>query len=543
MHLMDQKLKPIVTHCKMNEANCYRNCSLIGRPEKMRRGLLCTAFVNVFVLIASSLAIMCQSLKRPFAIAVSFIVISQIIPSTIAQISAGLLDSASSITASSTHHEKQCQSEDAKYSNTAGCWCSNYDKKCNNGDVYLQINLGGTYKITKVGVKSCKWKEYITSYKLKYYYNSWTWYNNQESLTGNNGCCSEISTDLNPIIIATQIRLYPLSASGWCSTNLELYGYPWTPTQSPTSAPTPAPTPNPTNKPTSNPTAKPTDKPTSNPTNNPTDKPTKNPTNNPTVTPTHGPTTHPSTPGPTLVIYADVPTNRPTYNERIVTNSEITETESDHQQASDSTTGGIAIDLEIILITSGVLLVICCICVIFCFWYRKEKVWKEMRLMSNAHLGKPLMSNEAVPNKNGVQMQQLGNPYHTGNLLAVDAQNLREWTMSSKDSWDIGQNGLNSQYKTTLSVPFAPERSHGESISVDDLELVKSIDNDYQTVNGETRGNGELLVTEEQLNDEGVPNNDEAEISVLTPGDEFEKADEEIEVSASYTKDTHGFIE
>eukprot|EP01083_Nonionella_stella_P112204 329759_1 len=268
-------------------------------------------------------------------LAISILVLSHIILNTEGQSSYGLVDGATSISATSTFTSDGCQPADAKYSVSDECWCS-ATQDCSDNPI-LTINLGAIYKITRVGVKSCSWVEYLTSYKIQYYYGAtWTWYKNGQSLTGNNGCCTETATWLSPLVIATHIRLYPLTAQSWCSTNFEVYGYPWTPTESPTHAPTPrptlttrspthAPTKNPTSAPTSAPTVNPTPAPTANPTPRPTQAPTNNPTSvptnapsmvptfspthNPTFTPTHNPTLHPTkhtTTAPTLT-----PTNAP----------------------------------------------------------------------------------------------------------------------------------------------------------------------------------------------------------------------------------------
>eukprot|EP01083_Nonionella_stella_P029861 82051_1 len=213
----------------------------------------------------------------------------------------GLVGGAISISATSTYEGKSCEPADTKYSNTKECWCSN-TQTCTDTPI-LTVNLGSIHKITKVGVKSCSFNEYITSYKIQYYDGTWTWYNNGASLTGNSGCCSETATSLTPTVFATQIRIYPLAAQSWCSTNFEVYGYP--PTASPTPAPTPTPTRR-TKRPTVSPTPSPTPGPTPSPTPAPTFSPTPSPTPAPTINPTNAPTT-PPTDTPT-----DIPTNAPT---------------------------------------------------------------------------------------------------------------------------------------------------------------------------------------------------------------------------------------
>eukprot|EP01083_Nonionella_stella_P189291 699700_1 len=247
---------------------------------------------------------------------VSFLILSQMILHIEGQSSYGLVGGATSISATSTYNGKECEPADTKYSNSKECWCSNTND-CSDNPI-LTINLGGLHRITRVGVKSCSWKEYLTSYKIQSYYaGAWTWYKSGQSLTGNSGCCTERSTSLSPIIEATHIRLYPLTAQSWCSTNFEVYGYPWTPTESPTPAPTSAPTPSPTlptRSPTPAPTTNPTSAPTPAPTANPTPAPTANPTPSPTPAPTN-PTTNPTT-SPTNPTRAPTPspTPAPTHN-------------------------------------------------------------------------------------------------------------------------------------------------------------------------------------------------------------------------------------
>eukprot|EP01083_Nonionella_stella_P314990 1136552_1 len=272
-----------------------------------------------------------MSQLRVLKLAISLLLIFLMIPRLNAQTSDPLLDGAISITASSVLNSPQCQPTGAKYSNMTNCWCSN-DQDCNSA--YLEVNLGGNYMITNVGVKACTTTpyEYITSYKIMYYNGvQWQWYNNQQILTGNNGCCGETLTYLNAFD-ATSIRMYPLTSVAWCSTHFEAYGYPWSPTlnptKSPTQKPTPKPTPKPTKRPTSNPTKRPTPKPTPNPTKRPTTKnptanpaptsiqtPTSKPTSKPTVKPTSNPTKRPTpkpTPNPAAAPTTPRPTDKPT---------------------------------------------------------------------------------------------------------------------------------------------------------------------------------------------------------------------------------------
>eukprot|EP01083_Nonionella_stella_P314987 1136549_1 len=239
-----------------------------------------------------------MSQLRVLKLAISLLLIFLMIPRLNAQTSDPLLDGAISITASSVLNSPQCQPTGAKYSNMTNCWCSN-DQDCNSA--YLEVNLGGNYMITNVGVKACTTTpyEYITSYKIMYYNGvQWQWYNNQQILTGNNGCCGETLTYLNAFD-ATSIRMYPLTSVAWCSTHFEAYGYPWSPTLNPTKNPTKRPTSNPTKRPTPKPTPNPTKRPTSNPTKRPTPNPTKRPTTkNPTANP--APTSIQPTSNPTL---------------------------------------------------------------------------------------------------------------------------------------------------------------------------------------------------------------------------------------------------
>eukprot|EP01083_Nonionella_stella_P305622 1066889_1 len=169
--------------------------------------------------------IMCPSLHN-LRFAISFFVLSQMILSTEGQNSYALVGGATSISATSIlDGDDACQPADAKYNLGNECWCSN-TQDCSDNPI-LTIDLGSIHQITSVAVMSCSWEEYITSYKIEYYYDdSWAWYKNGESLTGNNGCCTERQASLSPAVIATKIRLYPLTAHSWCSTNFEAYGYP-----------------------------------------------------------------------------------------------------------------------------------------------------------------------------------------------------------------------------------------------------------------------------------------------------------------------------
>eukprot|EP01083_Nonionella_stella_P177056 621249_1 len=233
--------------------------------------------------------------RRPLYSMCLAIVLLAMIPNAEGQISNALLDGTTSIVASSVFSDISCQPMDVKYSRTDQCWCS-ASSTCDTG-VYIEVTFPQIHKITKVGLKECSFStfnEYITSYKIEYYYlDSWKWYNNGETLTGNSDACRytcESTTDLTTII-ATKIRMYPLTAESWCSTQMELYGYPWTPTVAPTSNPT-HPTPTPTTAPSDSPTVAPTSNPT-----HPTPTPTTAPSDSPTVAPTSNPT-HP-TPTPT----------------------------------------------------------------------------------------------------------------------------------------------------------------------------------------------------------------------------------------------------
>eukprot|EP01083_Nonionella_stella_P138770 422396_1 len=242
--------------------------------------------------------------RRPLysmRLSIVLLIISQMIPNAEGQISNALLDGATSIAASSTYSgtgDSSCQPEGVKYSHTDQCWCSDLET-CGTGTVYIEVALAQIHKITKVGLKECSFStfnEYITSYKIEYYYlDSWKWYNNGETLTGNSAACRytcESTTDLITII-ATKIRMYPLTAESWCSTQMELYGYPWTPTIAPTITPIVAPTSNPTH-PTPTPTTAPSDSPSAAPSTSPSST-SANPTSAPSIAPSITPTIVPST--------------------------------------------------------------------------------------------------------------------------------------------------------------------------------------------------------------------------------------------------------
>eukprot|EP01083_Nonionella_stella_P017547 49101_1 len=282
----------------------------------------------------------------------------QMISSTEGLSSVGLVDTATSITATSVYvdktHTNLCQPADIAYSLPDRCWCSD-TAQCTD-DPILTIQLGDTYTITKLGVKACSWpsnlswgNESVTSYKMSYYHdNTWTWYNNSQSLQGNNGCCEEEVAYLSPVVIATQIRMHPLSATTWCSSNFEVYGYPLThaPTSEPTFNPIMEPTLEPTLYPTMEPTSftanpsvmtleptinptippslspsmytiEPTHHPTNPPSRFPTTNPTSNPTRNPTFYPTMEPTIHPTIQPTITTANPSMRTHEPTLNPTI----------------------------------------------------------------------------------------------------------------------------------------------------------------------------------------------------------------------------------
>eukprot|EP01083_Nonionella_stella_P023712 65609_1 len=208
--------------------------------------------------------------------------------------------------------DKYCYVKDVVYQDIKWdedlCWCSR-TKTCDDSP-WMEANLGKIYQVTDIGVSPCEWKksEWVQTYKVRYKLrssSSWQWYNNGASLTGNNRCnsesdCTEKKTALaNGGFSAQFVRIYPLTASSSCSTNVEIYGHnTFAPTPKPTTKPTPKLTPKPTSKPTPKPTPKPTSKPTPTPTHKHTSKHTSNPTNNPTKAPSNAPIL-PPTPGPT----------------------------------------------------------------------------------------------------------------------------------------------------------------------------------------------------------------------------------------------------
>eukprot|EP01083_Nonionella_stella_P102796 292792_1 len=323
---------------------------------------------------------------------------------------------------------------------------------------------------------------------------------------------------------------YPFTSKSACWNTLQ--------TTQPTIQPIKYITDNPTNNPTS------TTSPSAHPSTVPTHEPTSHPiTNGPSIHPSKYPTQTPSTARPTL--HVNVRTPSPTNHERSVTDHVIMETthgKKEDMNSSDNSSG-MSMDLDVILITVGVLLVGCCICLFLCYWYRKERMWKELRHVvydqeRSVHLGKPLMNDAPLKGQNVIQ---IFDSYDANNLLVPDG------TQNMINSSSLGlQTGNATQ--TVSFTGIAPEKSHGESISLvdgeamylgdGDLALVKEINKEHQTRNGDHEALDEdaFLVT-----------GDEGEIhGVVTPGVDLEMSDhdEENDLATSFTKQsTRGFIE
>ena len=117
----------------------------------------------------------------------------------------------------------------AAYS-SGSSWSSYYDAseiESIAGDEYLQIDFLTTVQIAAIGTKGgVDYEEWVTSYKLSYSDDSvsWTWYNNEEILTGNEDTSTEKVNKLISPIIAQYIRIYPMTATYWVGMRLEAYG-------------------------------------------------------------------------------------------------------------------------------------------------------------------------------------------------------------------------------------------------------------------------------------------------------------------------------
>jgi len=232
--------------------------------------------------------------------------------------------------------DQYCQLDDIHYQNldfdNDKCWCSATDTCSDNPFAQVWFNTAW-YSITHVGVRACAWKsdEHVDRYKVGYHDGSgWryvggtslssaTVYDVSSSIGCGKSSCTNPPAQSIGTVNCQGIRLYPISASTHCSTNMEIYGSPVpaptnpptpkpttttttkNPTKQPTKMPTKMPTKNPTNPPTTTTTTKnPTKIPTKIPTKQPTELPTKQPTKPPTKQPTESPTPRPTDPGTIL---------------------------------------------------------------------------------------------------------------------------------------------------------------------------------------------------------------------------------------------------
>eukprot|EP01083_Nonionella_stella_P191515 708782_1 len=323
---------------------------------------------------------------------------------------------------------------------------------------------------------------------------------------------------------------YPFTSKSACWNTLQ--------TTQPTIQPIKYITDNPTNNPTS------TTSPSAHPSTVPTHEPTSHPiTNEPSIHPSKYPTQTPSTARPTL--HVNVRTPSPTNHERIVTDHVIKKTthgKKEDMNSSDNSSG-MSMDLDVILITVGVLLVGCCICLFLCYWYRKERMWKELRHVvydqeRSVHLGKPLMNDAPLKGQNVIQIFDS----YDANKSFVPAVSIK-----TKDSWDTPNAEEALISKRTLSL-CDDHASVGESMDVKDLDVVAGM-NEFN----ETHGNAlhKLLCLEVDTDegsgvtgDGGEMHDDEEEI--LAPGIGLEISDhnEENDLATSLPKqNTQGFIE
>eukprot|EP01083_Nonionella_stella_P079910 219366_1 len=334
------------------------------------------------------------------------------------------------------------------------------------------------------------------------------------------------------------------------------YGLIMQKTDSPTPKPTPNPTKKPTAKPTSNPTVKPTPNPTYNPTYTPTPKPTTNPSVYPSTTPTYNPTSHPITDEPSAhpskyptrapstgrpTLYVKVRTHPPTYPEQMVTDSApvIVTVEATPDKKEDSSTdsisSGISIDLDDLLIVVSALLVLCCICIFLCYWYRKERIWKELLhdQERSVHLSKPLMNDVPRAGQDGIR---IFGSYDSNNLFVFDGshgsgmQNVIESSINSKDSnsW-----APQKSHGASIAISLCDDRSSvGKARDVEDLDVVLVVN---ATHGNALKGNG-VDMNRLSNDDEFVVTGDEGEIS--TPGVGLEMNDQD-----EVKQNTQAFIE
>ena len=95
------------------------------------------------------------------------------------------------------------------------------------GEEYLQIDLLAQAQILAIGTKGGDpWYGWVESYKLRYSEDShiWTWYNDEEILTGNEDQDTEQLNILTSPITTQYIRIYPMSAYYWVAMRVEAYG-------------------------------------------------------------------------------------------------------------------------------------------------------------------------------------------------------------------------------------------------------------------------------------------------------------------------------
>eukprot|EP01083_Nonionella_stella_P139359 424979_1 len=357
------------------------------------------------------------------------------------------------------------------------------------------------------------------------------------------------------------------------------------PTYNPTYTPTPKPTTNPSvypsTTPTYNPTSHPiTDEPSAHPskyptrapstgrptlyvkvrthppTYTPTPKPTTNPSVYPSTTPTYNPTSHPITDEPSAhpskyptrapstgrpTLYVKVRTHPPTYPEQMVTDSApvIVTVEATPDKKEDSSTdsisSGISIDLDDLLIVVSALLVLCCICIFLCYWYRKERIWKELLhdQERSVHLSKPLMNDVPRAGQDGIR---IFGSYDSNNLFVFDGshgsgmQNVIESSINSKDSnsW-----APQKSHGASIAISLCDDRSSvGKARDVEDLDVVLVVN---ATHGNALKGNG-VDMNRLSNDDEFVVTGDEGEIS--TPGVGLEMNDQD-----EVKQNTQAFIE
>eukprot|EP01083_Nonionella_stella_P024050 66535_1 len=343
---------------------------------------------------------------------------------------------------------------------------------------------------------------------------------------------AEISSD-NPLTLVCDNGSdeFPFSSSSTC----------WN-----TMSPTMKPTNNPSSFPTTSTTVHPTVYPSATPTKNPTQHPlTGNPTLNPTVNPTQLPTTD----NPTLSAHVDpiITTPSPINEGQVATMSgtEFNQATGAKHKASDGKSfwdQQLGISVEIVLISIGVLLVICCICLFLCYWYRQETVYKELLYVKafEPGLSKSLMLNGSDSDE-PVSMQifdQIDIDVANNNLLAPKSQQnflMKEYSIDSDESYSTPNAREAQIYKVTLS---GPKKSHFESISLCDDEPMDV--QDLEIVDDCNKTHGALMRVGSGM--EGMQRNAvDTECTVLPPGTvDLQMSDEEEALAKT---DTHGFIE